>query len=62
MYIVPALVASVILFVYLFLLLLGQNSWQILLVIVPTEIVVYFAFHIRKRKKAESREKPETLP
>lgn len=61
MYIVAALVAAVVLFVYLLMLRLGQNTWQILLVIIPAEIVVYFAFHIRKRKKTENREKPETL-
>lgn len=57
MYIVGMLVASVILFVYLLFLMLGKDLWQILLVIIPAEIVVYLAFHIRRRKKPETQEK-----
>ena len=60
-YIVAALVAAVILFVFLLMLRFGQMPWQLLLVIIPAELVVFFAFRIRKRKKAESRKKPETL-
>ncbi len=48
--IVAALVASVILTVYL--ALLPFNLWQLLIVIAPAEAVVFFSFRIRKRKKA----------
>ena len=58
MYIVMALVLSIILFVYVILLELGFNVWQILLVIVPAEIIVFFAFQIGKWRP-EKHEKPE---
>ena len=44
MYIIGALVLSVVL-----LLALELRAWQILLLIVPAEIVVYLACHIRRR-------------
>ena len=53
MYIVGALLFSLILGIYLFFLLFGKNLWPILLVTIPGEIVVYLAFHIRRRKKPE---------
>ena len=53
MYIVGALVLSLFLFAYFLAMRFGKNPWQILLAIIPAEVVVYFAFHIRKRKKPE---------
>jgi len=50
MYIVGALVAALILQAFLIVLYFRINVWQILLLIVPGEIIVYFAFHIRRRK------------
>ena len=46
MYIIGALVLSIIL-----LLALELRAWQILLLIIPAEIVVYLACHIRREKK-----------
>ena len=48
--IVGLLVASSIFTVYL--ALVSFNLWQLLLVILPAEAVVFFSFRIRKRKKA----------
>jgi len=47
MWIVAALVLSVIVLCYLFFL--RFNPWQLMLLIVPAELIVYFSFHIRKR-------------
>lgn len=49
-YIVALLVLSLVLLIYL--LLLKYNLWQMFLVLVPAEIVVFFAFNIRKRGKS----------
>lgn len=49
MYIVGALVLSILVLLYLFLL--KYNLWQLFLIAVPAELVVYLSFHIRKRKK-----------
>lgn len=61
MYIVGTLVFSLVLFVYLFFLWFGENPWPILLIILPAEIVVYFAFQIRRRKKPEKVSSLDTL-
>ena len=46
-WIVAGLVLSLLVLVYL--TLLRYNPWQILLLIVPTEIIVFLSFRIRKR-------------
>lgn len=60
MYIVGALVLSVFLFVYFLALRLGYNPWQLLLAIVPAELVVFLAFHIRRRKSPKNKELPKS--
>jgi len=59
MYIVGALVLSAIVLVYLLLLQLTSNYWQILLLIVPAELIVFIAFHIRKRALKNSHQEQE---
>lgn len=49
MYIVAGLVLCIISLIYLSLL--QYNFWQLFLIIVPAEIVVFLSFHIRKRRK-----------
>lgn len=49
LYIVAALVFSVIAIIYI--ALLDYNPWQLFLVVVPAEIVVFLSFRIRKKKK-----------
>lgn len=49
-WIVAALVLSVFLLIYL--TLLKFNLWQLFLVLVPAEIIVFLSFRIRKRPKA----------
>ena len=49
MYIVAGLVLCIITLIYLSLL--QYNFWQLFLIIVPAEIVVFLSFHIRKRRK-----------
>ncbi len=46
MYIVMALVLSLVLLIYL--LLLRRNIWQIFLILIPAELVTFLAFQIRK--------------
>lgn len=46
--IVMSLVACVVALVYLFLL--KSNPWQLFLILIPAEIVVYLSFQIRKRR------------
>lgn len=46
-YIVSALVLSVILSVYL--TFLPYNWWQLLLLAIPAELIVFLSFHIKKR-------------
>lgn len=48
-YIVSTLVASIFLLIYL--TLLKWNPWQLFLLLVPAEIIVYLAFHIKKPYK-----------
>ena len=55
MYIVGTLVLSLLVMIYL--LLLRHNFWQMFLVLVPAELVVYLAFHI-----PAPRHKKGTLP
>ena len=45
--IVMALVACIVMLVYLFLL--PRNPWQLFLVLIPAEIVVVLSFHIRRK-------------
>ena len=61
MYIVGALVLSLFLLAYFLSVRFGWNPWQILLAIIPAEAVVFFAFHIRKRKKPEKQRTPEIV-
>ena len=49
MYIVAGLVLCIIVLVYLSLL--QYNFWQLFLIILPAEIVVFLGFRIRKRRK-----------
>ena len=45
-YIISTLVASI--FVMFYLALLRWNPWQILLLIVPAELIVFLAFRVKK--------------
>ena len=56
MYIVGALVLSLILLVFLIMLHLRTNFWQILLLIVPAELIVWLAYHIKPRKRHPEKE------
>ena len=47
--IVMALVACIVILVYLFLL--DKNPWQLFLILIPAEIVVVLSFHIRKKER-----------
>lgn len=49
LYVVLGLVASVFLAGYLVLLRFGMNFWQLFLILIPAEAVVYFSFHIRAK-------------
>lgn len=50
MYIVGAMVLTIIVLVYLLMLQLRHNNfWQLFLLIPPAEFIVFIAFHIRKR-------------
>ena len=49
LYIVLGLVASIFAAAYLVLLRFGMNFWQLFLVLIPAEAVVYFSFHIRAK-------------
>ena len=46
--IVSALVACIVALIYLFLL--PRNPWQLFLILVPAEIVVFLSFNIRKKE------------
>ncbi len=48
MLIVMALVAAIVTLV--FLLLLRWNPWQLFLILIPAELLVFLCFHIRRRK------------
>ena len=48
LYIVLALVLSI--FVLVYLSLLRFNPWQLFLVLIPAELIVYLSFRIQKRK------------
>lgn len=51
-WIVSALTVSILLLVYLtFLLLVGSNPWQICLLAIPAEIIVFLCFRIREKQK-----------
>ena len=49
LYVVLGLVASVFAVGYLVLLRFGMNFWQLFLILIPAEAVVYFSFHIRAK-------------
>lgn len=49
LYIVLGLVASIFAAAYLVLLRFGMNFWQLFLILIPAEAVVYFSFHIRAK-------------
>lgn len=62
MYIVMALLLSVIIFFYLLALQQYRfNFWQLLLVIVPAELIVFFAFQIRSGRIFHKRSKDQDL-
>ena len=61
MYIVMALVLTLLLLLYFCGLMFHRNFWQLLIVIVPAEVIVYFAFHIRRKKKPEKHVIPEEI-
>ncbi len=50
LYIVLGLVASIFVAGYLALLRFGMNFWQLFLILIPAEAVVYFSFHIRAKR------------
>ena len=53
-YVIAAFVASVFVLVYVLTLPLG-NNWQLFLILIPAEALVFLGFHIRKRpRKANS--------
>ena len=52
-----ALVLSVFLLLYVLMLPLG-NNWQLLLIAVPAEVLVFLACNIRKRPKRTKPAKP----
>lgn len=49
MYIVMALVACIVLLVYL--ILLPVHPWQLFLILIPAEILTFLSFRIRRREK-----------
>ena len=49
LYEVLGLVASIFAVGYLVLLRFGMNFWQLFLILIPAEAVVYFSFHIRAK-------------
>ena len=49
LYVVLGLVASVFAVGYLVLLRFGMNFWQLFLILIPAEAVVYFSFNIRAK-------------
>ena len=56
-YMLAALVLSVFLLLYVLMLPLG-NNWQLLLIAVPAEVLVFLACNIRKRPKRTKPAKP----
>lgn len=50
MLIVMTLVAAIITLVYLFMLYYQLQPWQLFLILVPAELLVFLCFHIRRRK------------
>ena len=48
MIIVMLLVAAAVTLVFLFLL--RRNPWQLFLILIPAELLVFLCFHIRRRK------------
>jgi len=55
MFIVMALVLSIVFLVYL--LFFRINMWQLFLVVIPAELVVYFSFRIKGRTRRQRRKK-----
>ena len=56
-YILAALVLSIFLLIYVLTLPFG-NNWQLFLILVPAEILVFLACNIRKRPKRKKTAKP----
>ena len=54
MYIVMALVLTLFLLGYFTGLMFQYNFWQLLLIIIPAEIIVVLAFHIRPRRQKKA--------
>ena len=50
MLIVMLLVAALITLVYLFMLHYRWQPWQLFLILIPAELLVFLCFHIRGRK------------
>ena len=53
-WIVSALVLSLILFVYLLILRFKANLWQLLLIMIPAQIIVWLAFKIKRKNNPEA--------
>ncbi|MBQ9686678.1 MAG: helix-turn-helix transcriptional regulator [Oscillospiraceae bacterium] len=49
-YVIAAFVASVFVLIYVLILPLG-NNWQLFLILIPAEILVFLVFHIRKKPR-----------
>lgn len=50
MLIIMTLVAALITLVYLFMLYYKLQPWQLFLILIPAELLVFLCFHIRRRK------------
>ena len=48
--VIAAFVASVFVLIYVLILPLG-NNWQLFLILIPAEILVFLVFHIRKKPR-----------
>ena len=58
-WIVSALVLSLILLSYLLILRFKANLWQLLLIMIPAEIIVWLAYRIKPRPKLKAAENKE---
>ena len=58
MFIVMALVLCLILVIYL--LFFRMNMWQLFLVVIPAELVVFFSFRIRGRSRKKNKKQKKT--
>ena len=51
MIIIMLLVAAVVTLIYLFLLVWSWQPWQLFLILIPAELLVFLCFRIRRREK-----------